>query len=77
MLRQAQQFDEYMPDQFTIAGRKFKSRLITGTGKHRSIQEMLASVAASGCEIVTVAIRRLNLDDPTKRPFWTTLIWII
>jgi thiazole synthase len=42
----------------------FESRLILGTGRHRSDQELVASLEASGAEIVTVAIRRLNLDTP-------------
>ena len=49
-----------------IGGRTFASRLIVGTGRHRSIEQMVASLDASGAELVTVAIRRLNLDDPTS-----------
>ena len=44
----------------TIAGRTFQSRLMTGTGKYRSIEEMQQSVVASGCQIVTVAVRRVQ-----------------
>jgi len=47
-------------DLLEIAGRTFRSRLFLGTGKYRSVDEMAASVAASGAEIVTVAVRRLN-----------------
>src|SRR3989337_963474 len=46
----------------TIAGRAFRSRLIVGTGKYRSMEEMRDAIDASGAEIVTVAIRRLPLD---------------
>ena len=44
----------------------FHSRLIAGTGRHRSNDEMIASLEASGAEAVTVAIRRLNLDNPKE-----------
>ena len=56
-----------MPDELVIGGRRFTSRLIVGTGKHRSTEEMVASIEASGAEMVTVALRRLDLDDPNKR----------
>lgn len=44
----------------------FHSRLFTGTGRHRSNEQMVASLEASGTEVVTVAIRRLNLDQPNE-----------
>lgn len=47
---------------FTIAGREFRSRLMVGTGKYRSNAEMVAAIEASGAEIVTVAVRRVDLD---------------
>src|SRR6266700_6110654 len=50
----------------TIAGRKFRSRLIVGTGKYRSFQEMQRCHEASGAEMVTVAVRRVNLTDRSK-----------
>ncbi|MGH9377763.1 MAG: thiazole synthase [Terriglobia bacterium] len=49
-----------------IAGREFRSRLIVGTGKYRSFQEMARAHEASGAEIVTVAVRRVNLADRSK-----------
>jgi thiazole synthase len=49
-----------------IAGREFKSRLIIGTGKYKSYAENAAALAASGAEIVTVAVRRVNLTDPSQ-----------
>src|SRR5512140_3356665 len=55
-----------MSDQFTIAGRTFRSRLMIGTGKYRSFQEMVRCHEASGAEVVTVAVRRVNLTDKTK-----------
>ena len=55
-----------MADVLTIAGREFHSRLFVGTGKYRSFQEMARCHAASGAEVVTVAVRRVNLTDKTK-----------
>src|SRR3954454_21774682 len=55
-----------MQDTLTIAGRTFHSRLFVGTGKYRSFQEMARCHAASGSEVVTVAVRRVNLTDKTK-----------
>src|SRR5580658_6370276 len=49
-----------------IAGRTFGSRLLIGTGKYRSFQEMARCHAASGAEVVTVAVRRVNLTDKSK-----------
>jgi thiazole synthase len=45
-----------------IGGRTFRSRLLVGTGKYRSNEEMVAAIDASGAEVVTVAVRRVNLD---------------
>jgi thiazole synthase len=53
-----------MQDELVIAGRSFGSRLITGTGKYASFEVMRDAVLASGCEMVTVAIRRVDFDDP-------------
>ncbi|UVO55879.1 thiazole synthase [Sphingomonas sp. SUN039] len=50
-------------DTWTVAGRTFTSRLIVGTGKYKSFEENAAAVAASGAEIVTVAVRRVNVSD--------------
>src|SRR5437773_4693400 len=55
-----------MPENLIIAGREFRSRLIVGTGKYRSFQEMARCHAASGAEMVTVAVRRVNLTDKSK-----------
>src|SRR5471032_459100 len=51
---------------FTIAGKTFTSRLIIGTGKYKSYADNAAALEASGAEIVTVAVRRLNLTDPNQ-----------
>src|ERR1700733_8422875 len=55
-----------MSDTLRIAGRDFSSRLFVGTGKYRSFQEMARCHAVSGAEVVTVAVRRVNLTDKTK-----------
>jgi thiazole synthase len=55
-----------MADELVIAGRAFHSRLIVGTGKYRSFAEMARAIEASGAEVVTVAVRRVNLTDKTK-----------
>ncbi len=55
-----------MNDELVIAGRAFNSRLIVGTGKYRSFQEMARAHAASGADMVTVAVRRVNLTDRSK-----------
>jgi thiazole synthase len=52
-------------DLWTVAGRQFRSRLIVGTGKYRDLEETAAAIEASGAEIVTVAVRRVNLSDPS------------
>src|ERR1700736_4309642 len=51
-----------MNDPLIIAGREFRSRLIVGTGKYKSFQETARALEASGAEMVTVAVRRVNLD---------------
>ena len=55
-----------MPDVLRIADREFHSRLFVGTGKYRSFQEMARCHQASGAEVVTVAVRRVNLTDRSK-----------
>ena len=55
-----------MPDPFVISGRSFASRLIVGTGKYKDYAQNAAALEASGAEIVTVALRRVNLSDPTQ-----------
>ncbi|MCC6588157.1 MAG: thiazole synthase [Bryobacterales bacterium] len=55
-----------MSDALVIAGRTFQSRLIVGTGKYRSFPEMARCHTASGADMVTVAVRRVNLTDRSK-----------
>ncbi len=54
------------PDTWTVAGRTFTSRLIVGTGKYKSFEQNAAALEASGAEIVTVAVRRVNVSDPNQ-----------
>ena len=49
-------------DPLVIAGREFGSRLLTGTGKYDTFETMREALGASGSEIVTVAVRRIDLD---------------
>jgi thiazole synthase len=60
-------------DTWTVAGRTFRSRLIVGTGKYKDFAQNAAALAASGAEIVTVAVRRVNVSDP-KAPMLTDFI---
>src|SRR5437870_12744294 len=54
--------DRGMADPLIIAGREFRSRLIVGTGKYKSFQQTARALEASDAEMVTVAVRRVNLD---------------
>ncbi len=60
-------------DSWTVAGRTFTSRLIVGTGKYKDFEENAAAVEASGADIVTVAVRRVNIADPNQ-PMLTDFI---
>jgi len=60
-------------DTWTVAGHTFRSRLIVGTGKYKDFEQNAAAVEASGAEIVTVAVRRVNVSDP-KAPMLTDFI---
>ena len=53
-------------DALVVAGRRFASRLIVGTGKYKDFEETRAAIEASGAEIVTVAVRRVNISDPSQ-----------
>ena len=57
-----------MNDKLVIAGRSFESRLLIGTGKYKSFKETKSAIDASGSQIVTVAIRRLNLGQKPNEP---------
>jgi thiazole synthase len=60
-------------DSWTVAGKTFRSRLIVGTGKYKDFAQNAAAVAASGAEIVTVAVRRVNIADKNQ-PMLTDFI---
>jgi thiazole synthase len=51
---------------FTVAGRRFRSRLLVGTGKYKDFEETARAIEASGAQIVTVAVRRVNVSDPAQ-----------
>jgi len=55
-------------DSFTVAGQKFNSRLLVGTGKYKDMEETQLAIEASGAEIVTVAIRRTNIGQNAGEP---------
>jgi len=65
--------DAASDESWTVAGRTFKSRLIVGTGKYKDFAENAAALEASGAEIITVAVRRVNVSDP-KAPMLTDYI---
>ncbi len=64
-----------MSASLNIAGREFTSRLILGTGKYRTMDEMVGAIEASGTEMITVAIRRLDLDSPDKKTILDYVDW--
>ncbi|HBG04671.1 MAG: thiazole synthase [Geobacteraceae bacterium GWC2_58_44] len=53
-------------DKLIIAGREFDSRLMVGTGKYADFNQMVQSIEASGAQIITVAVRRVNISDRSK-----------
>jgi thiazole synthase len=55
-----------MSDKLIIAGREFSSRLVLGTGKYESFELMVKALEASGTDMVTVAVRRINISDRSK-----------
>jgi len=56
----------FMQDAFKLAGVSYRSRLIVGTGKYKDFHETQKAIEVSGAEIVTVAVRRVNITDPDK-----------
>lgn len=58
--------DSAAADSWEVAGHRFTSRLIVGTGKYKDFEQNAAAVEASGAEIVTVAVRRVNISDPNQ-----------
>ncbi|MCC5896917.1 MAG: glycine oxidase ThiO [Phormidium sp. BM_Day4_Bin.17] len=62
-------------DPLMIAGRSFRSRLMTGSGKYNDFETMRSTIAASGCEIVTVAVRRVQTNAPGHEGLAEALDW--
>jgi thiazole synthase len=62
-------------DPFVIAGETLRSRLILGTGKHRTMEEMVAAMEAAQVEMITVALRRINFDDPSNKTILDYFDW--
>src|SRR5216684_3552789 len=62
-------------DRLVVAGVELRSRLFLGTGKYPTDESMLAALEASGCELVTVALRRLDLDHPNKKTILDVIDW--
>jgi thiazole synthase len=68
MMNAPERLPELLPDQLVIAGKSYASRLLVGTGKYRDFTETRAAIDASGAEIVTVAIRRVNIGQNANEP---------
>jgi len=69
------QITEVAQDILVVAGQPLRSRLFLGTGKYRTNEEMLAAIEASQVEMITVALRRLDLDDPNKKTLLDYIDW--
>ncbi len=64
-----------LDDMLTIGGKSFGSRLMLGTGKYRNSEEMNAAFSAANSEIITVALRRIDFDDPKSRSVLEDVDW--
>ena len=64
-----------MDDRLKIADKEFSCRLFLGTGKYRSFEEMNGAFEASGAELITVALRRLDLSDSNKKTLLDEIDW--
>src|SRR3954469_25942847 len=62
-------------DRLVIAGKTFRSRLMIGTGKYRNSREMIDAFETSNSEIITVALRRIDFDDPASRSVLDDVDW--
>jgi thiazole synthase len=62
-------------DRLMIGGRSFRSRLMTGSGKYRNFEEMRAAIAASECDIITVAVRRVQTNAPGHEGLAAAIDW--
>nr|WP_017305831.1 thiazole synthase [Spirulina subsalsa] len=72
---QPTELSTFTDQSLVIAGRTFSSRLMTGTGKYPSLEVMQQSIAASGCEIVTVAVRRVQTQAPGHEGLAEAIDW--
>lgn len=66
---------EFTDEPLVIGGKSFRSRLMLGTGKYRNSAEMLAAFEAANVEIITVALRRIDFDDPASRSVLEDIDW--
>src|SRR5438309_315541 len=66
---------QIVDDTLVIAGQRLRSRLILGTGKHRTMEEMVAAMEAADAEMITVALRRIDFDDPSKKTILDYFDW--
>ncbi len=64
-----------MDDPFVIAGQELRSRLILGTGKYRTMEEMVAAMEAAQVEMITVALRRIDFDNPNQKTILDYFDW--
>ena len=64
-----------MDDKLEIAGKLFDSRLLIGTGRHRTMKEMVDSIDSSGTQIITVATGRLDLNNPNQKSILDHIDW--
>lgn len=64
-------------DELIIGGKSFQSRLMLGTGKYRNSEEMNAAFRAANAEIITVALRRIDFDDPKSRSVLEDVDWTL
>src|SRR5207249_468506 len=64
-----------MEDQLVIAGQPLRSRLILGTGKHRTMEDMVACMEAADVEMITVALRRIDFDHPSQKTILDYFDW--
>src|SRR4051794_20017894 len=62
-------------DPFVIGGQELRSRLILGTGKYRTMEEMVAAMEAAQVEMITVALRRIDFDNPTQKTILDYFDW--
>ena len=64
-----------MEDRLVIAGQPLRSRLILGTGKYRTMEDMVRAMEAADVEMITVALRRIDLDDPSQKTILDYFDW--